>query len=154
MPATTLSVPAKIQELALSRKGEVLRLDVGLAQREMLKLGISANSEFFAFFSEYQAVNLYSTVSYETLCDVSEPTAQIAEGTAFVHEVWALPSEFVCITSCEGEGCYLYSTRTEAVYDFSLAARDDFIRNPIPSWRTFFEFAEWFLSPSEVTNER
>jgi hypothetical protein len=116
-----------------------------------VKLGVSPQSEFFAFYSAFNAINLHSEASYETLLDVSEPTASVARATAFVREVWELPRDFICITSCEGEGCYLYSTLTEAVYDFSLADRELFIRNPVPKWHTFFEFVEWFLSHSQGT---
>src|SRR5512145_730675 len=98
MPVALPSVPAHIRSLALSRAGQVHRSDLDSAQREMLKLGISPHSEFFAFFSEFVAVNLTSSTSDETLCDVSDPTPQIEEGTAFVHDVWELPQEFVCLT--------------------------------------------------------
>jgi hypothetical protein len=144
---TMIQIPASIRQLALLRKGEVLRNARVNAQNEMIKLGITPESEFFAFFSEFNASVLFSTSSYEELMDVSEPTPQIAAGTTFVREVWEIPSEFICLTSCEGEGCYLYSTKSNAVYDFSLAEWDEFMRNPVARWKSFFDFIEWYLSP-------
>lgn len=143
-----LRVPDQIRQLALSRKGDVLRKEYLIAQAEMRKLDISTESEIFAFFSEFKASALYSTSSYEELMDVSEPTPQIALGTSFVRDVWKLPAEYICLTSAEGEGCYLYSTQTDAVYDFALAEHESFLWNPMPRWESFFQFIEWYLSPA------
>jgi hypothetical protein len=46
-----LRVPDQIRQLALSQKGDVLRQECLIAQAELRKLGISTESEIFAFFS-------------------------------------------------------------------------------------------------------
>jgi hypothetical protein len=112
-------------------------------------LGIEPDSQFAAFFVEFNATNMYSTSSYEELQDLSSPSPQIAGVTRFVREVWGLPREYVCLTSCDGEGGYLYSIRTGAVYDFDLANREAFLSCPHTRWRDFNSFIEWFLGPQD-----
>ncbi|GAB1266713.1 hypothetical protein [Aurantivibrio infirmus] len=142
-------IPSKIEVLLANQAFNFNRSDVELAKLEMLKLGIEPSSEFFEFYKSVCVINLHSESSYEELSDVSEPSSQVAVGTNFVHEVWKVPSEFVCITTCEGEGCYLYSKKTRSVYDFSLSEREVFIKDPKPSWETFYDFIEWYLSPKK-----
>lgn len=142
-------VPDRIRNRVLAMMGDVLRNNVEKARSQMAMLGVRPGSEFYAFFSEFTAVNLTSVTSDEYLRDVADPTPQIAASTGFVREVWELPSEYICMTSCEGEGGYLYSTVTEAVYDFSLALRESFLASPTPAWPTFFTFLEWYLAQDE-----
>lgn len=141
-------IPERIRALAAGNHiGPVARKDIAKARAAMDKLSIPRESEFYAFCSEIRLGNLLSPSSYEALVDVSEPSEQVAVGTNFVREVWGLPSEFICFTTCEGEGAYLFSTKTQSVYDFSLAERNRFIASPEPQWATFFSFIEWYLSP-------
>ncbi len=143
-------VPEKIRSLIMHQAGEVLRKNKKKTISELNKLGISEKSQVYSFFLEFTITLFISTSSYEELVDIAEPTAQIFTGTEFAHEVWGIPEQYICLTSCEGEGCYLYSKETQSVYDFSLAEREGFILNPIPAWETFFEFIEWYLTPVEI----
>jgi hypothetical protein len=131
----------------LGRKtGIVARLDRQRAERALIELGIPLDSEFAWFFSNYMIALFVSPASYESICDVSEPTSQVRHRTEFGHDVWELPERYVCFTTCEGEGGYLYDKESGAVFDFSLATRDAFVegREP-PRWRSFFEFMRWYL---------
>ena len=134
----------------MTQRGQVVRKDKQKAIVELKKLGIAEGSQIYDFFLEFKPGTFLSTSSYEELMDIAEPSPEITLGTNFIHEVWEIPEEYICLTSCEGEGCYLYSKNTEAVYDFSLAEREQFISNPIPSWGSFFEFIEWYLAPAVV----
>jgi len=125
---TNSAIPEDIRDLVLAQRGNVRRTAKELAKTELLKLGIRAGSEIYEFFTEFNITLFISQTSYEQLCDVCEPTPQIWDGTVFVREVWGVPEEFVCLTSAEGEGCYLYSNTTEAVYDFELADRENFLK--------------------------
>ncbi|WP_380189376.1 hypothetical protein [Iodobacter arcticus] len=135
------------------QKGQVLRTAKDVAHLELISLGVREGGELHSFFTEFQIGFFRSQTSDEELSDICEPTPEIATGTSFVHDVWVLPQEFICITSVQGEGCYLYSNITEAVYDFSLADRVSFIENPQPRWGSFFEFMHWYLAP-DVENAR
>ena len=141
------AVPDNVSALARTRPGDVIRHDPDAASAALQQLGVDPDSQMAAFFRQFCAVNMLSTSSYESLSDPCEPTPQMALGTRFVREVWGLPDEYVCLTSCEGEGCYLYSTRTGAVYDFELASRERFLAAPVETWRDFNTFIEWFLTP-------
>jgi hypothetical protein len=145
----SVKIPVKISQLVIKNSiGAVLRKDVSLAQCAMKKLGVSEGSEFYEFYSMFIASNLVSSSSYESLVDVSEPTEEVALGTRFAHEVWELPKEYICFSSCQGEGGYLYSTKDHAVYDFTLANRDQFLERRNINWESFYEFITWYLSPT------
>ncbi len=141
------TIPENIRELVMKQSGQVLRQDKESAVFELARLGIVPGSEIYEFFVEFAITLFISTSSDESLMDVAEPNPEILVGTEFVHEVWGIPEQYICLTSCEAEGCYLLSKETQSVYDFSLSERDAFISKPVPSWKSFFEFIEWYLSP-------
>lgn len=110
-------------------------------------LKVPLDSEFAEFFFTYTITFFRSQVSDEELCDIVEPTAEIRVGTKFVHELWELPKRFVCFSSGQGEGAYLYETTMGHVWDFDLASRDDFLTGKqCPKWQSFFEFMTWYLA--------
>jgi hypothetical protein len=139
-------IPDELRRLVEKQRGHIHRNDCTKVERALSELGISRDSEFAQFFLEYVITFFPSSVSDEELCDIAEPTFQIRAGTTFAHEVWELPERYVCFTTCEGEGGYLYDKESGAVFDFSLATRDAFVegREP-PRWRSFFEFMRWYL---------
>ncbi len=139
-------IPADLRRLVEKQPGHVHRRDRAKAEQALVELGIPADSEFAQFFHEYAITLFGSDVSDEELVDIAEPTFRIAAGTRFVHEVWELPARYVCFSTCQGEGGYLYDKESGAVFDFSLATRDAFVegREP-PLWRSFFEFMRWYL---------
>ena len=52
--------------------------------------------------------------------DPCSPTPQLRSATEFAREVYEVPEGFICLTSCEGEGFYLYECGTEAVFDLGV----------------------------------
>jgi len=144
------AIPADVQALIKAAgRGRFVRSDVAAAEAAMAKLDIRADTEFYAVASRYLLGSLHCEHDGEALVDVSAPTEQVAVATAFARSGWELPDDYICFTSCQGEGGYLYSITTGGVFDFTLAERDEFLRNPVAQWRTFFGFLRWYLSPDE-----
>ena len=142
-----VNVPDNIRALVEENQiGNAKRNDAERARAAMEALGISHESEFFVFCSEFCLGNLISCSSNESLVDVCDPNEEVAVGTQFATEVWGLSPEYVCFTSCQGEGGYLYSNVTEAVYDFSLSEREEFLAKKVPRWPSFYSFLAWYLS--------
>ena len=141
-----IEIPESLVELCLAQQGDVECDDRAAAAQELERLGIPGDSQFTAFYLRFCPTVFSSPHSYEELNDLTR--GSVRDATAFVHETWELPHEFVCLTSCEGEGCYLYSKETGAVYDFSLADRDTFVAQlPQPIAPDIFRFIEWYLGP-------
>lgn len=139
-------IPDDLRWLVEKQLGHVHRRDRAKAERALAELGIHADSEFAQFFRDYAITLFGSDVSNEELVDIAEPTFRIAAGTRFVQEVWELPERYICFTSCQGEGGYLYDKESGAVFDFSLATRDAFVEGLEPArWGSFFEFMCWYL---------
>lgn len=147
MVMPSIPVPETLRTLVLKQRGHILREAKDKARLELARLGVRDGSELHRFFMEFQIGLFLSSSSDEELSDLCAPTPQIAAGTTFVREVWGLPQEYLCLTSAQGEGCYLYSNVTEAVYDFFLFGRDEFLEMPSPRWSSFFEFMHWYLAP-------
>jgi len=137
-------IPEQLRNLILKQPGEIFRTDKEEVILELRKLGVNEESQLYVFFKEFVITFYPSTTSDEELTDIMHG---IFMSTEFVQETWGIPDQYICLTSAEGEGCYLYSKETESVYDFSLEDRENFILSPIPRWKTFFEFLEWFLTP-------
>jgi hypothetical protein len=139
-------IPAQLRELCEKQPGKIHRADRGEAQRALQDLGIPLQSEFAEFYLEYSPINFLSTTSYESLSDVSEPTRQVEIVTEFAHEVWQIPSQFICFTSGEGEGGYLYNILDGSVWDFELSTRQEFLDGKqSPMFSSFFAFLVWYL---------
>jgi hypothetical protein len=140
-------IPAILKKLVEKQLGNVHRTQSETIRDALAELEILPNSEFGEFFMTYK-VTLYKGSVFRTeLCDISEPSRDIALTTRFIHEAWELPTNFICFSSVEGEGGYLYDKNTGKVWDFSLATRQDFIDGKEkPRWNSFFEFMIWYLS--------
>lgn len=145
-------IPDKLTSLVEHQKGNIHRTAPEAVDKELDALCIPRDSEFGQFFRSYVITFFPSDVSDEELCDLISPTPQISAGTKYVHSVWELPERYVCLTSIQGEGAYLYDRETGSVWDFDLASRDDFLAGKQnPRWTTFFDFVIWYLSePNEL----
>ena len=129
------------------RSGDIDRTYPDAVNEALEALGIPLDSEFGDFFREYAVTSLASPGDKAELRDLLEPTTQIMHVTQFVHEVWELPENYICLSSVQSEGAYLYDRDTGAVWDFDLADREDFIAGrQKPAWNSFFEFMNWYLS--------
>jgi hypothetical protein len=143
-------IPEKLAELVEKQAGNVYRSDTESVKKALQKLNVPPESEFAEFFLAYTITLFLSEVSDEELCDIAEPSEQIKDGTDFIHEVWGLPENYICFTTAEGEGCYLYDKVSGKVWDFELKTRDRFLRGEIPAkWDGFYEFMIWYLGTTE-----
>jgi hypothetical protein len=140
-------IPYKLKLLIENQPGNTLRTDKQSVTEALKQLNIDINSELAEFFLNYTITFFKSSSSDEELCDIADPSNEIEIGTNFIHEVWELPENLVCLTNIQGEGCYLYDINSGEVLDFSLANRDDFLAGKIQQkWTSFFEFLIWYLS--------
>ena len=140
-------IPDKLRFLVEQQAGDVARSNLVAAQRALSELEIPPESEFAEFYRTYRVTLFQSDVSDEQLCDISEPSTEIAKGTRFVREVWKIPEQYICLTSVQGEGAYLYDKSTGKVWDFALASRDAFLSGrERPKWDSFFDFMTWYLA--------
>jgi hypothetical protein len=139
-------IPKELRAAIERQPGNIHRSNPGAVDQALEELGIASDSEFGTFFREYVITLFRSDVSDEELCDLLEPTAEISTGTRFIHDVWELPEKYVCLSSVQGEGAYLYDRDTGEVLDFDLAHRDDFLAGKQkPISKGFFEFMSWYL---------
>jgi hypothetical protein len=140
-------IPKPLRAAIESQTGNFHRLNVKEVFHALNELGIDPNSQFGIFFREYVVTFFRSQVSDEELCDLLEPSAEILVGTKFVHDVWGLGKNFVCLTNIQGEGAYLYDIYTGCVWDFDLRQRDNFLSGKcVPKWSGFFDFLSWYFS--------
>lgn len=143
-------IPESLITLVEKQPGNVKRLDRHAVTRALSDLGVPLDSEFAEFYLNYKITIYNSDVSDEQLCDVAEPSCEVAVGTKFAHEVWGLPARYVCFTSAQGDGGYLYEVDTGMVWDFSLSTRDNFFSGKEqPRWKSFFAFMVWYLSEAD-----
>ena len=143
-------VPDQLIELVEQQAGNVHRSNPEIVRNALLELGVSLESEFAEFFLSFAITLFLSDVSDEELCDIAEPTEQIKVGTEFVHEVWGIPENYICFTTAEGEGAYLYDKVSGGVWDFELASRKRFLSCEIGAqWESFFGFMIWYLGGQE-----
>ena len=63
------------------------------------------------FFETYRAAKIHSRHTSEQLMDPVFPSQQLAAATQFVRDVYQVDKRFLCLTSAEGEGGYLYDLR-------------------------------------------
>lgn len=140
-------IPPSLQRLVEKQRGDFRRSDIERVERALSELGVPCTCEFAEFYRSYRVGTFHSPQTSCELVDVAEPSSSVALVTEFVHEVWGLPDEYVCFSSVEGEGGYLFSKRTGEVWEFALASRKEFMKGELPpGWKSFFEFMTWYLS--------
>jgi hypothetical protein len=140
-------IPTSLSILVEKQSGNVHRSNLSAVEFALKDLKIPLDSEFAKFFLTYTITLYKSAVSEEQLCDIADPTPEIAFGTRYVHDVWELPEQYICISSIQGEGAYLYDVKTGKVWDFDLASREAFVSGlQRANWNSFYDFMIWYLS--------
>jgi hypothetical protein len=140
-------IPTSLSILVEKQSGNVHRSNLSAVEFALTELKIPLDSEFAKFFLTYTITLYKSSVSAEQLCDIADPTPEIAFGTRYVHDVWELPEQYICISSIQGEGAYLYDVKTGKVWDFDLASREAFVSGlQRENWNSFYDFMIWYLS--------
>ncbi|MBI3562431.1 MAG: SMI1/KNR4 family protein [Gammaproteobacteria bacterium] len=143
-------IPDELSKLMGQFKINVKRIDRKAAENALADLNIPIDSEFAEFFLTYLTPPCRSKLSDEVIYDIADPTPEIVAETRFVHDVWDIPDNYICFTSTEGEGAYLYDIKTGKIWDFALVNRTDFLAGKIkPRWNGFFEFLIWYLRDIE-----
>jgi hypothetical protein len=143
-------IPMQLKKFIEKQAGDVKRTNRLAAERALCELGVPLDTEFAEFYLNYKITLFHSNVSDEQLCDVAEPSREVAQGTQFVQKVWKLPEQYICFSSIQGEGAYLYDRNTGKVWNFSLASRDAFLAGQEQSgWDCFYDFLLWYLEGTE-----
>jgi hypothetical protein len=143
-------LPIELKTLVEKQPGQVQRKNRAAAELALSNLKVPLDSELAQFFLAYTITLFQSVVSSEQLCDIADPTHEIAVGTRYIREVWELPEQFVCLSSVQGEGAYLYDLNVGSVWDFELGARDAFLTGRQSArWQGFYEFMIWYLGGSK-----
>lgn len=143
-------IPMQLKKFIEKQAGDVKRTNRLAAERALCELGVPLDTEFAEFYLNYKITLFQSIVSDEQLCDVAEPSREVAQGTQFVQKVWKLPEQYICFSSIQGEGAYLYDRNTGKVWNFSLASRDAFLAGQEQSgWDCFYDFLLWYLEGTE-----
>ncbi len=146
----TNSIPVRIALAMASQEGQTTRDSEDRVEAQLNILGIAMGTELATFFLTYSVSAVFSPVSREQLLDPASPTPQVLSATRFVRDVWDIPAEFVCLTSPEGEGAYLYNLASGAVFDFSLTDYEALVQGALPPrWLTFFHFMSWYLGADD-----
>ena len=146
-------IPTLLSILVEKQSGNVHRSNFFAAEFALTDLKIPLDSEIAKFFLHYTITLYKSAVSEEQLCDIADPTPEIALGTKYVHDVWELPEQYICISSIQGEGAYLYDVKTGKVWDFDLASREAFISGRQQAkWNSFYDFMMWYLSDTSAVS--
>ena len=89
------------------------------ARHTLLGLGIPMDSDLAELYMRYQGP-FVSPQRFPELLDIEYPTAEVVEQTAYVRAEYGVPEDFVCFTTTEGEGMYLYQISTGGVYDIGI----------------------------------
>lgn len=142
-------IPNLIHELIKDQKGNYSREQnkIELVQAALSQLNIKDHEEINSFFSTYNLSGVISRSSKEELLDLCSPTPQIFEATEFGRDVYEITEDFICLTSGESEGFFLYSKKDQKVYDVNVEDLDDLESGELePRWDSFFDLIKWYLA--------
>ncbi|SAL28897.1 SMI1/KNR4 family protein [Caballeronia telluris] len=139
-------IPSNVKMHLTKASGDVNRTDRRSAEKTLHGLGIALDSEFGNFYLEYQG-SFISPRPVAELLDIEGPAIPaIPDQTQYVRERYQIPEQYLALTSDESEGMYLYSKDDQAVYDFDLAMREQFLEGKVPPrWATFYQFLTWYF---------
>ncbi len=142
-------IPNFIEKLIKNQKGDYFRdsYKIELVQEALLKLNIKHHEEINAFFSTYNLSGVLSESSNVELLDLCSPTPQIFDATEFGRDVYDITEDYICLTSGEGEGFFLYSIEDKKVYDVNVEDLDALEAGKLePRWNSFFDLMKWYLA--------
>ena len=140
-------IPADVEELMKAQPAASGRDDASEVLRELGALGVQPEDELALFYVQYRAANVHSRRTSEELMDPAFPTPQLASATEFARETYEVGEEFLCLTSGEGEGFYLYEFSTGAIFDVDVDELDELESGSLkPRWSSFFDLMRWYLS--------
>ena len=123
-------------------------------------LGIDTESELGWFYRTCNPSFMKSSEPLEELLDVVEPEVSgvvtprvgswetpVGSTTIYVREGWGVPDDFICLSTTDTDGAFLYHLPSGQVYEFVRGQYDE-LRSGVlqPRWKTFFEFIEWYLA--------
>ncbi len=140
-----MKIPVDIESLMHKQPGTFFRENANGAQQKLIALGVSENTEVFAFLSVYKMPLVSGGNSLEELMDISEPSEDMRRVTEFAWENYQLPRDIIVLTSCEGEGFYGLSLSSGEVFDINLNTLQGDISGQ-GKWNSFFVFIKWFLT--------
>lgn len=141
-------IPHRIVRLLQAQPGKYQRdlSQLPLVQENLEDLGLLGHDQVRQFFESYNLSGILGKRP-EELLDLCSPTPQIKEATSFGVDVYGVPDGFLCLTSGEGEGFVLYSTKDRAVYEVAIDQLDQLEQGEIkPTYSSFFELIEWYLA--------
>ena len=111
------------------------------------ELGVDEHNQLKEFFLRYNLSGCLLGQEGEELLDLCSPTRQIAGATDFGRDVYEVPASYICLTSGEGEGFYLYSIADRIVYDVDVDQLDALEAGQIKArWESFYDLLEWYVS--------
>ena len=109
----------RIEAFLSKHSGVMLRGEDQSARDALAELSIAPDSELASFYMRYQGPFI-SPRRFRELLDIEYPTAEVVEQTDYVRGEYGVPDDFVCLTTIEGEGMYLYQVSTGAVFDVGI----------------------------------
>ena len=139
-------IDPRIDQVLRSCRWKMTRDGTAGVRLELEKLGISEESQIGQFYLKYRGP-FFSPVRLPELLDVERPTPEVAEQTEYVRTELGVPEDFVCLTTTEGEGMYLYRISTGEVFDvgFKDVPRLGTDEGVLARWMTFQDFlVEYF----------
>jgi len=144
-------IPESIKEIMSTESAHVFRKPEKIHQVvECLEtLGVADHDQLKEIFTTYN-LNAFISKRLTELMDLCSPTPQIAETTDFGRDIYEVPEEYICLTSGEGEGFFLYSKLDRKVYDVDVSELEALDAGEKEArWETFFDLIEWYVSPEE-----
>lgn len=163
-------IPNLTQELLAARDARPLtERERELTCKTLIALGVRQGSQLWEVYTNFSvnsflnydpshsqkevALSLLEVLFYgegedgnEIPLDDEPRETVIGMTTAYVREVWSVPDCFVCLSSTEGEGAYLYDVSSEKVFEFELGQHEELASGSLhPRWKSFWEFLDWFL---------
>jgi len=135
-------IPKDVETFLTGKKGVQSRSDRGVVEGRLQELGVPLDSDFADFYSKFQGPFL-SPKRLPELLDVAYPTPEILEQTEYVRTEYGVPEGFVCLTTTEGEGMYLYQVPTGMVFDVGIEELSSLCNdgeNVEARWRSFNDF--------------
>ena len=109
-------------------------------RQDLRRLEIAETTEFAEFYLRFGA---YSVRGWYELNEMHK----VWDWTQFVRKEFGVPSNYVALTSIEGQGVTLYNRDTEQVFDVELGHFDKLTDGTLlPVATTFSDFLKWCMS--------
>jgi len=126
--------------------------DLPKVEENLARLGLLEHDQIADFYRTYMSASIGRDGMAELL-DICVPNDSLFNATEFACDAYDLRGPFVCLTTGEGEGFYLFDKDTGGIFDVAVSDFGALEAGELkPAWPNFLALIESYVIENDAVN--